>query len=226
MINPAKASYSMAPTMIICALAGFLTARLFGDRQKDNRVRLVILLGLLLGLSVNFRLPNLLLSAGYFLFFLVAFLSSRTLEITARSLGFAAAFLAGMAPTLVANAINAGSPFATTYGGPDVAPPDFSFSSTLLYVTDMQFVLLALAGASVAYNLRAGSGAGTRRVALIAAANLAANLAFFFTHPLVTPYYTVPIAMLSLWSLSFATLMEPSEAVEERLAGRAADVPS
>jgi hypothetical protein len=226
MINPAKASYSMAPTMIICALAGFLTARLFGDRQKDNRVRLVILLGLLLGLSVNFRLPNLLLSAGYFLFFLVAFLSSRTLEITARSLGFAAAFLAGMAPTLVANAINAGSPFATTYGGPDVAPPDFSFSSTLLYVTDMQFALLALAGASVAYNLRAGSGAGTRRVALIAAANLAANLAFFFTHPLVTPYYTVPIAMLSLWSLSFATLMEPSEAVEERLAGRAADVPS
>jgi hypothetical protein len=51
-------------------------------------------------------------------------------------------------------------------------------------------------------------------------------LAFFFTHPLVTPYYTVPIAMLSLWSLSFATLMEPSEAVEERFAGRAADVPS
>ena len=156
MINPAKASYSMAPTMVICALAGFLTARLFGDCQKDNRVRLVVLLGFLLGLSVNFRLPNLLLSAGYFLFFLVAFLSSRTLEITARSLGFAAAFLAGMAPTLVANAINAGSPFATTYGGPDVAPPDFSFSSTLLYLTDMQFALLALAGASVAYHLRAG----------------------------------------------------------------------
>ena len=29
MINPAKASYSMAPTMVVCALAGFLTARLF-----------------------------------------------------------------------------------------------------------------------------------------------------------------------------------------------------
>src|SRR5262245_21841332 len=29
MINPTKASYSMAPTMIVCALAGFLTARLF-----------------------------------------------------------------------------------------------------------------------------------------------------------------------------------------------------
>ena len=29
MINPAKASYSVAPTMVVCALAGFLTAKLF-----------------------------------------------------------------------------------------------------------------------------------------------------------------------------------------------------
>ena len=29
MINPTKASYSMAPTMMVCALAGYLTARLF-----------------------------------------------------------------------------------------------------------------------------------------------------------------------------------------------------
>ena len=29
MINPSKASYSVAPTMAVCALAGFLTARLF-----------------------------------------------------------------------------------------------------------------------------------------------------------------------------------------------------
>src|SRR5205807_4591894 len=28
MINPAKASYSVAPTMVVCALAGYLTARL------------------------------------------------------------------------------------------------------------------------------------------------------------------------------------------------------
>jgi hypothetical protein len=226
MINPAKASYSMAPTMVICALAGFLTARLFVGSQKHDRVWLTILLGFLLGLSVNFRLPNLFLSAGYFLFFLVSFLSSRKFEIAARSFGFAVAFLAGMAPTLVANAINAGSPFATTYGVQDVVPPDFSFGIIPFYVTDMQFVLLALAVVSVAYHLRARSGAGTRRVALIAAANLAANLTFFFTHPLVTPYYTIPIAMLSLWSLSFATLMVPAEAAEERLAGRAADVPS
>ena len=26
------------------------------------------------------------------------------------------------------------------------------------------------------------------------------------THPIFTPYYTIPVAMLSLWTLLFATL--------------------
>src|SRR5438876_2460759 len=69
MINPTKASYSMAPTMIICALAGFLTAKLFSSAASRGRLWLAIAVGLLIGLSVNFRLPNLLLSAGYGIFF-------------------------------------------------------------------------------------------------------------------------------------------------------------
>ena len=70
MINPAKASYSMAPTMVVCALAGFLTAGLFAGEPR-RRLMLAAAVGLLIGLSVNFRLPNLLLSAGYALFFLL-----------------------------------------------------------------------------------------------------------------------------------------------------------
>ena len=46
---------------------------------------------------------------------------------------------------------------------------------------------------------------------------LLVNLAFFLTHPVFTPYYTIPIAMLSLWSLLFASLMQPAEAVDDRL---------
>src|SRR5436190_5453520 len=64
MINPTKASYSIAPTMMVCAAAGLLTARLFSATSSE-RVRLAVAIGLLIGLSVNFRLPNLLLSAGY-----------------------------------------------------------------------------------------------------------------------------------------------------------------
>ena len=64
MINPTKASYSMAPTMIVCALAGFLTAKLLVGAARQQLV-LIILIGLLIGLAVNFRLANLFLASGY-----------------------------------------------------------------------------------------------------------------------------------------------------------------
>ncbi len=226
MINPVKASYSMAPTMVVCALAGYLTAKLFAGIEPRHRVWLTLLLGLLLGFSVNFRLPNLFLSAGYFLFFLVSFLSTRKLAIATRGIGFGVAFLIGMAPTLIANAINAGSPLATTYGGQDLAPPDLSFAIVAQYLGDLQFVLLVLAGASIAAVLLTRSERGVRRVALIAAANLAVNLAFFLSHPIFTPYYTIPIAMLLLWSLSFAWETAPPVLVDENLAGQAANARS
>jgi len=217
MINPAKASYSMAPTMVICALAGFLTARLFLAEQRQHRLLLTVIVGLLIGLAVNFRLPNLLLASGYFVFFFVSFLLSRKIETALQGALFGAAFLAGTAPTLFANAINAGSPFSTTYGSPDVTPPDFSFSVIWSYVADMQFVLLVLAGTWTVWMLRAHRGGDIRQVALVMAGNLLVNLAFFLSHPVFTPYYTIPIAMLSLWSLLFASLMQPAEAVDDDL---------
>jgi hypothetical protein len=211
MINPSKASYSMAPTMVACAAAGYLTARLFTATPR-HRLWLTILLGLLLGVSVDFRLPNLFLSSGYFLFFLFSFLSSRKMPIVVHGAAFAVDFLIGTAPTLLANVINAGSPFATTYGG----QAGFSFGIVRQYVADMQIVLLVLAGASTAFMLRTRGDNGVRRVALVTAANLALNLAFFLSHPVFTPYYTIPIAMLSLWSLLFGSLMQPSTEVAER----------
>jgi hypothetical protein len=221
MINPAKASYSIAPTMVVCVLAGFLTARLFLAGQRQQRLLLTALVGLLIGVAVNFRLPNLFLSSGYFLFFFAAFLLSRKIETALQGMVFGAAFLAGMAPTLVANAINAGSPFSTTYGGVDVTPPDFSFSVIRSYLADLQSVLLLLAMAWTALILRRRRGNGVRQVALVTAGNLLVNLAFFLSHPVFTPYYTIPVAMLSLWSLLFASLMQPAEIADDNLAGRA-----
>ena len=218
MINPAKASYSIAPTMIVCAIAGFLTARWL-TAQRHNPA-LIGLLGLLLGLSVNFRLPNLFLGAGYALFLLGVFLASRTRKSFAEGLSFGTTFLIGMAPTLIANAINAGSPLATTYSGADAVSPDFSLGIVMQYVTDMQFVLLVLALASTVYMLRAGSN-GTRGVGWVVAANLVVNLGFFMSHPIFTPYYTIPIAMLSLWTLLFAYLLQEKEAVDERVVAQA-----
>ena len=215
MINPTKASYSMAPTMMVCALAGYLTARLFATGAERQRLLLTALIGLLLGLSVNFRLPNVFLSAGYCAFFLVAFLMARTRQTFLQGLAFGLAFLIGVAPTLAANAINAGSPFTTTYGGIDVAPRAMDAAVLKSYLGDLQFVLLVLSAAWSALILRLDYRGLATRTALLVAVNLALNIIFFMTHPVFTPYYTVPITMLSLWTLLFATLKPYGETAAE-----------
>jgi hypothetical protein len=224
MINPTKASYSMAPTMVVCALVGLLTARLFVKTSQRHPVLLTMLIGFLIGLAVNFRLANLFLSAGYFLFFAFVFLRLRKLEAFLQGGLFGVAYLVGIAPTLIANAFNAGSPFATTYGADpnDLRPPGIDASILWAYVTDLQGVLLILAGAWVVWILRLYRGTGIRSVALVTVLNLAVNVAFFTTHPAFNPYYTIPIAMLSLWSLLFASLLRPAESGDDRLIGQAA----
>jgi hypothetical protein len=204
MINPAKASYSIAPTLALCAATGLLTA-LWLVKMKRNSL-FPILIGLLLGLSINFRLPNLLLASGYVIFFGVSFLRSKRLEAIVQGIGFGVAFVIGMAPTLVANAINAGSPLATTYGGTDTTPPEFNLQIIFNYVRDMQFVLIVLAAGSIAWLVRNGAGC-LRNIALIAAGNLVVSIVFFLTHSVFTPYYTTPVTLLSLWSAIFALLI-------------------
>ncbi len=211
MINPTKASYSMAPTMIVCSVAGYLSGRLFASGAARERLWLAAIVGLLIGISATFRLPNLFLAAGYCIFFLGAFLMARSRATFLEGLAFGIAFLIGIAPTLAANWINAGSPFATTYGGQDVAPPGIDLAVLRSYVVDVQFFLLL---AAIAWTAAIWRRPGTRQAVLVVSANLAVNIAFFVTHPIFTSYYTVPIAMLSLWTLLFATLA-PREAAAE-----------
>lgn len=99
MINPTKASYSMAPTMIVCALAGLLTVRLFLAKSFRDRMLLTLVVGFLLGLSVNFRLPNLLLPAGYCLYFLTELVLVRSRNGILQGFSFGAAFLVGIVPS-------------------------------------------------------------------------------------------------------------------------------
>src|SRR6478735_7945886 len=216
MINPTKASYSVAPTMMVCALAGFLTAKLF-KAEPRNQVMLWALLGLLIGLSVNFRLPNLFLAAGYCLYLAGAFLLARSKATFLQGASFGIAFLIGIAPTLIANAINAGSPFSTTYGGVDVAPPELNAGVLLGCLVDVQFTLLAISVGWTVWLWRFDRGRA-RQVTGLVALNLGVNLIFFMTHPIFTPYYIIPIDMLSLWTLLFATLDLRGERAADRAA--------
>jgi hypothetical protein len=176
---------------------------------------LLVALGLLLGFAVDLRLANLFLAAGYCFFLLFAFLRSRKPRQFLHGAVFAIALVVGMAPTLLSNAINTGSLFTSTYhGAPDVRPLDFSFSVVWEYLGDyLQVALLALAIVGTVRLLLARDQ-GARRIAQVTAANLAVNLAFFLTYPIATPYYTIPISLLSLWSLLFARVMSETETIE------------
>ncbi|MEZ5820635.1 MAG: hypothetical protein AB7I42_01570 [Bradyrhizobium sp.] len=220
MINPTKASYSMAPTMIICAVAGFLSARLFASALSRERLWLAVATGLLIGLSAAFRLPNLFLSAGYGIFFLVVFLRAPSRQTFLEGFAFGAAFLIGIAPTLAANWINAGSPFATTYGAVDVVAPGLDATVLRSYLVDVQLFLLV---AAIAWTAAIWHRPGVGQVALVVAANLAVNIVFFMTHPVFTPYYTIPISMLSLWTLLLATLAPRDETADNPVRTRPAD---
>jgi hypothetical protein len=224
MINPAKASFSIAPTMAICAIAGYLTAKMLNG--TGPRILLAAVTALPLGLSVSVRLPNLFLSAGLFMWLSIDVLKTiafsnevgtgsheenpfnrKKTDSVLRLAAFAVAYLIGLSPTLVANAINAGNPLATTYGAGDAAPFDFSFSVVKDYAHDMQLWLIAAALAWAIWGLRSARG---NLVSTVMIANLVVNLIFFLGHPIFTPYYLMPIAILSLWTLLWSLLL-PAE---------------
>ncbi len=218
MINPTKASYSMAPTMVVCALAGLLTAKLFADEDRPRLLN-VAAIGLLLGLSGSFRIANVILAAGYFLFFGLAFLIRRNRGSFLQGLVFGLAFLAGMLPVFAANMVNSGNPLVSAYGGQDTAPPSIDPAVLRAYLSDTQFPLIVVLCAWTALLWHFAREAAVKRLVLLVAGNLALNLAFFATHPVFTQYYTIPISMLTLWTVLFATVLMSGKAQPARADG-------
>jgi FtsH-binding integral membrane protein len=211
MINPAKASYSVAPTFAVMAVAGWLTALLFSETRPRRRWLQAALIGLLLGLSVNLRIANLFLASGYCAWFLIQFLKLRRAGTLLEGALFGVAFITGMVPTLVSNAINAGSPFKTTYGVGDAVPPQYSPEVLRYYLSDVQSLLVALLGALIVWTFIFRREAEPRSVAGLCCLTVALNLAFFLTHPQSTQYYLVPFTLLSFWGLLFSLVITARE---------------
>lgn len=206
MINPVKASYSMAPTMAITAIVGYLTAKMASVPHR-HRWWQAAAIGILLGLSVGFRIPNALLCVGYGVVLLALFLVRRDRASFADGAVLGVGVAAGVLPTLIYNAVNAGSPFTTTYGGQDVGPPDFTFSITHAYLGDVQGALIIAAIAAVVALFVTPRTRALWPIAAIVAVNLAFDLGYFLSHPIFTQYYLMPLAMLSLWSLLFGCIL-------------------
>jgi hypothetical protein len=217
MINPAKASYSIPPTLVICAVVGFLTAAFFNATERRSRLGLIFMIGILLGISVNFRVANLVLSVAYFAALLIAFAWTRRLDNFWQGALFGLAYLIGMLPTLLANALNAGSPFSTTYGPDDTQTRHFVFSVASQYFSELQGVLILAGIAGVVGILIQRPSQSLKQTAILVAGNLLANLAFFLVHPIYQQFYLIPVAMLSFWTLLFGVLKTPLAAPTTKL---------
>jgi hypothetical protein len=44
------------------------------------------------------------------------------------------------------------------------------------------------------------------------------------SHPIFTPYYVVPITMLSVWSVCFTNAIQPSRSVRQEQLGQAVHI--
>jgi hypothetical protein len=206
MINPTVMSDSMPPTMALCALVGVLTSRLFCDSDNARALIAAGAVGLLLGILIDFRIANVLLTVGYFAGFLY-FLTKRFETTTLIRLGtFCFCLLIGMLPTLVANAINTGVPFSTAYGGIDTALPRFDLSglkqNMLLYFRGNQGLTLVIAlGVTALFQITFERTLPKRCTQILIYTNWICNLGFFLTHQAIAAYYTMPFLMLALWIL-------------------------
>src|SRR5262249_13168443 len=104
MNNPAKASYSVASSLALCAVMGVLTPRLFAE-SAGRRLAVAGWIGLLLGFGVNLRIANVLLAGGFGAGCLLEILRSRFGSFKAETAMLIGAMVIGLSPTLVANAI-------------------------------------------------------------------------------------------------------------------------
>jgi len=201
MINPSKASYSIAPAAPLCAALGVATALMLFDSRPRRALAGALVAGALVGLTVDFRISNALLAAGYLVLFGIDLVIRRSIQPFLQGIAFVAAMVLGALPTFVFNAINAGSPFRTTYSAQDATPPDFTFPAARYYFSDIQglFGLIALAWAL--WLVLAAPTAASRRTGAVVALGLVVNGFYFLTHTIVTPYYMIPMIVLSFAAL-------------------------
>lgn len=214
MINPSKASYSIAPTAPVCVALGLVTVLLLFDQRPRRALAGALIAGALIGLTIDFRITNALLASGYLAFFGIDWLIRRTAAPLFQGVAFVLGLLLFTLPTLIANTVNAGSPFKTTYSAQDTTLPDFTFPAARYYFSDIQGLFGTIALAWALWLVATAPTATSRRIGAVVALGLAINGVYFLSHGIVTPYYMIPMIMLA-----FATLVGEM-VVRERAIGR------
>ncbi len=218
MVNPAKSSYSIAPTMPLCVAVAYLTVKMFSVPSSATRIIAASSAGLLLGLATDIRLSSSLLAFGYAAIFVLTFIRKRTWVTFAQPMAFGISMFVGTTPTFAANLINGGSLFTTGYASTYATQLTTSFATFITQVkwylfsgthSVLTWLSLALL-AALATVVEKRTLTPLRLPLSIASLTLAANLVYFIALPVPSQYYTVPPVMLTLWVCTFVLAFLPN----------------
>ena len=212
------ASSSVAPSIAAGALAALLAAH----ACRTKGLAPMLILGIVVGLSASIRIPNLFLGVGAGLVVAFDFMRSREPRDFGRAAMLAGGALLGLAPVFAANAINAGSIFATTYSPADAE------SVISASVIGNAFRVIFLDGSFGAYANALAAAMGI--AALLKrpnAAQVGAYLSFLLllamlaTKPIVNAYYLLPVSAFVI-----VTCLLPRRLREVRASAALATIPA
>jgi hypothetical protein len=192
---------------------GWLTVEYASASSTRRQSIAAAALGVLIALSAAVRLPNILLALGPGIVLALAALRRPWSGPALPAIAYCVGLAAGLLPLLAANAINAGHPFATTYGSIDTTPPDLSVIGE-----GLNFYFMGSRGAGV-YNVLAAVAltallaAGWRMrssAACIAGAigliNFVAGVAYIVTHVPRNMYYLFPCTVAAMATAVFGLI--------------------
>jgi hypothetical protein len=196
-------SWSIMGSTLLLTFLGYLTVRTSNALMGPWRRVAEFLLGLVLGLSVGFRIANLLLLSGFVAIRGVELIRRPCFRTGSSVLSASAGFVLGLSPVLAANTINAGSPFLSAYGQADATPVRWG-AETLWFGLNHYFVQYPSAGC---YAIVAAVMVATAlrwsllrhrhdlaKSAAIAGISLLTSVCFMMMHEVRITYYLFPAA--------------------------------
>lgn len=226
-----RLDWSIPPTILACVALAYLTVAVFRLPVAERRFHLVVIFGLLAGVSVSFRIANAFLLVGFALAFAVDALQQRSWNMLARGVWFGVAVVAGLLPVLVANTINVGHPLATTYGGVETRVPSFQWDQVVagvrFYLVEnnlsSEFLLVAalLTGAFILLRRRVSASA-TSPVLAAVLGNLLFSVGYMMIISFRIHYYLIPVSIYAASTILFAFILNDYARDEARLVPRPA----
>jgi hypothetical protein len=193
--------WTIQPSVIVVLVAGYLAVRTF-DAATDRRGAFwAALLGLSIGIATDIRIPSILLASGVAAGLGTLFIQGRRAQSVWSSAAFVAGLTVGALLLLASNAINAGSPFTTTFGAGNTQALHIDWKTLTgglkFYLIERSTVAAYLAVpvaalAALAVARRRLAVGGVDAALLCAATSLAVSMGFFFFYAIRQWYYPFP----------------------------------